>query len=366
MRRLPAIGFCVAIVTFNSLGLAPVLAAGPQPAEVGFVEIRGDTPCMRAKFGGGQPCQLPELVTGADVSQQAAARLSRARFYISTGDRQNAFVEADEALKLTPDDVDVRHLVARLAMSVGEEGRAEREFRIALQQRPDDPNIQASSATRLLLVNNEEALRAFDAVVAAHPDHRYSRESRAKLLIQLGQAERAVIDLDFLLAGDHRDVNLLALRANANIVAGHPQQAVADLTEALKQSSARPDLLAIRALAYEMLGDDKAALGDYETVLGPIGGGQPNYAMRGDELAKFRMQRALVAVRLRRFADAAAEAVDALGAGGRRSLLRAQVFLRQNGFPEIPLDGQQSDNLRRAMQSCMGLNSCFEKISRSL
>jgi hypothetical protein len=71
-------------------------------------------------------------------------------------------------------------------------------------------------------------------------------------------------------------------------------------------------------------------------------------------------------MRMKRFAEAAAEAVGALGAGGNRSILRAQVFLRQNGFPETPLDGQASDALRGAMQACMGLNSCFEKISGSL
>ena len=364
MRRLRLIGPCAVILMAESLGSAPVLAVDPQPAEVGFIQMQ-DNPCMRAKYGRGQPCQLPELATAADVAQQAAARVSRARFYIDTGDQQRAFVEADEALKLTPDDVDVRHLVARLAMSVGDAGRAEREFAIALQQRPDDANLQASNATRLLQVNNEEALRAFDKVLAAHPEHRYSRESRAKLLMKFGDAEGALADLDILLAGDHRDANLLALRANAGIAAGHPRQAVGDLTEALKQFPGRFDLVSARAVANEILGDDNAALADYETLLGPIGG-RPNYAIGGDQLAKFRMQRAFVSVRLKRFGDAAVEAIDALGAGGRRSLLRAQVYLRQNGFPETPLDGQPSDDLRKAMQACMGLNSCFEKISGSL
>jgi predicted Zn-dependent protease len=362
MKHLGSIGCCVVILMAGVLGSAS--AAGPQASEVGFIETR-DNPCMRAKYGQGQPCQLPALATGADVAQQAAARLSRARFYIDTGDKQNAFVEADEALKLTPDDVDVRHLVARLAMSAGNAARAEREFAIALQQRPDDANIQASNATRFLLVNPIEALRAFDKIVSAHPEHRYSRESRAKLLMQAGRAEDAIADLDVLLAGDQHDANLLALRANAGIVAGHAKQAVADLTEALKQFPGRYDLVSARAVANEILGDDNAALADYETLLGPIGG-RPNYAIAGEQLAKFRMQRALVSVRLKRFDDAAVEAVNALGAGGRRSLLRAQVFLRRNGFPEIPLDGQSSEDLRKAMQACMGLNSCFEKISGSL
>ncbi|MBR1211151.1 tetratricopeptide repeat protein [Bradyrhizobium sp. JYMT SZCCT0180] len=309
---------------------------------------------------------MPELAAGGDIAQQAAARLSRARFYIDMADRQNAFVEADEALKLTPDDVDIRHLVARLAMSAGNNARADREFTIALQQRPDDANIQASNATRLLLTSETQALRAFDKIVSAHPEHRYSRRSRAQLLINAGRAGDAIADLDVLLAEDSRDPNLLALRGNANIRAGNAWQAVADLTEALKQDPGRYDLVSARAIANEILGDDSAALADYDTLLGPISGGPPKYAIGGDELAKFRMQRAFVSVRLKRFDDAAAEAVSALAAGGRRSFLRAQVFLRQNGFPETPLDGQSSEDLRKAMQACMGLNSCFEKISGSL
>jgi tetratricopeptide (TPR) repeat protein len=367
MKHLWAIGACAIGLLAMALGSMSALAADSQQSpEVGFVEMRGDAPCMLAKFGHGQPCKLPELAAAdTSVALQASARVSRARFYIDTGDKQGALVEAEEALKLTPDDVDVRHLVARLAMSVGDTGRAEREFAIALKQRPGDANIQASSATRLLLVNTEEALGAFNKILSAHPGHRYSLQARAKLLMQLGPAEAAIADLDVLLAGDHRDANLLALRATAGIAAGRPRQAVADLTEALEQFPGRYDLVSARALANEILGDDKAALADYEVLLGPIGG-QPNYAISGDQLAKFRMQRAFVSVRLKRFADAAAEAVDALGAGGSRSLLRAQVFLRQNGFPETPLDGQPSERLRKVMQACMGLNSCFEKISGSL
>jgi predicted Zn-dependent protease len=357
-----SIGCCVFILVVAAL--APARAAESPQVEVGFVEQRSNR-CMLAKFRQDQACQLPEFDAGGDKAQQAASRLRRARLYVDMGDKQNAFVEADEALKLTPDDVDIRHFVARLAMSTGNPARAEREFAIALQQRPDDADIQASNATRFLLASPDEALRAFDKVLSAHPEHRYSRQSRAKLLLEAGRAEDSIADLDALLTADHRDALLLALRANAGIVAGHAKQAVDDLTEALKQFPGRYDLVSSRAMANEILGDDNAALADYDTLLGPIGG-RPNYAIGGDQLAKFRMQRAFVSVRLKRFDDAATEAVNALGAGGPRSLLRAQVFLRQNGFPETPLDGQSSEGLRKAMQACMGLNSCFEKISDSL
>jgi Tfp pilus assembly protein PilF len=362
MRRLRAIRYCAS--AFIAMAAAPAMAADPQQPEAGLIQML-NTPCLLAKYGQGQQCQLPALPDGADATQQAAVRVSRAQFYIDTEDLRTAFLEADEALKLNPADVDIRHLVARLAMSIGDNNRAEREIKIALQQRPDDANLQATNAARLLDTRYDEALREFDQILSTHPDHRFSRESRAGLLLTLGRAREAVADLDILLASDHRDAKLLAQRGMANLAAGNPQQAVADITEALKDIPGGYYLLIERAAANEILGDDEAALRDYDTLLGPIGG-QPNYAIGGNELAKFRMQRALVSVRLKRFSDAAAEAIAALNVGGRRSLLKAQIFLRQNGFPEIPLDGQSSENLRTAMQACMGLNSCFEKISGSL
>jgi predicted Zn-dependent protease len=364
MGRLGAIGCCASVLIATTS--APALAADPQQPEAGLIQFH-NSPCLVAKYGGGQPCQLPALPEGTDAAQQAAARARRAQFYIDTEDFRSAFVEADEALKLNPADVDIRHLVARLAMSIGDDNRAEREIKIALQQRPDDANLQATNAARLLDTRHDgaEALREFDQILSAHPDHRFSRESRARLLLTLGRPRESVADLDILLAGDHRDANLLALRGTANVVAGDPRQAVADLTEALKEIPGGYYLLIDRAAANEILGDDEAALRDYDTLLGPVGG-QPNYAIGGDKLAQYRMQRALISVRLKRFADAAADAINALNVGGRRSLLKAQVFLRQNGFPEIPLDGQSSEQLRKAMQACMGLNSCFEKVSGSL
>ncbi len=117
----------------------------------------------------------------------------------------------------------------------------------------------------------------------------------------------------------------------------------------------------MRAMANDDLGDDNAALADLNSLLGPLDG-SPNYVMSGNQIAQYKMQRALVLVHLKRFSDAATDAVSALNIGGRRSLLQAEIFLRHNGFPDVPLDGQSSEDLKRAMQACMGLNSCFEKV----
>jgi hypothetical protein len=50
----------------------------------------------------------------------------------------------------------------------------------------------------------------------------------------------------------------------------------------------------------------------------------------------------------------------------KSSVLRAQIFLRQNGFGDLPLDGRDSPPLRTALQACFGLQSCFQRIQRGI
>jgi len=352
-----------AAVFFMVLALTAASAqAAEAPPSAGIVQIRA-TPCLMAKSGQGSKCEAPALPENADAQQLAGAHMARAQFFIDIAELKQSLVEADQALALDPANVDIRHLVARLAMSTGDTIRADREIKIAIEQRPDDPNLHATNAVRLRGRSwLEEALREFDEILAKHPDHNFSREQRAELLLSLNRPDEAISDLDVLLAANPRQTLQLARRAAAYLAAGNPQRAVVDFTEALKDNPMRPDLLTGRAAAYEFLGDDAAALSDYDAFLGPIGG-EPNYMMREDQLAKLRVHRAQLSARLNRFAEAAAEMMNALNVGGRRAVLRAQVYLRQNGFPETPLDGQDSEKLRAALKSCFGLNSCNAKIT---
>jgi tetratricopeptide (TPR) repeat protein len=343
---------------------APALALDSFQSDAGAVQIR-TTACMLAKSSGKPPCRLPELGDGSDNLKIAAARLDRARYFIDLGDLKDAFAEANEALNASPGDIDIHHLVARLALSIGDADRAEQEIKIALQQRPNDANLQATDASRLISARPREAVRLFDRVLREHPDHRFSRESRAKLELALGFPAETIADVDVLLADMPKDRILLSLRADANLARGNSKEAVADLSKALEESPGDFGLLSQRAMANTLVGDDDATLADFNTLLGPIGG-TPNYAIGGEQLSKYRMQRALILVRMKRFSEAATDAISALNVGGRRSLLRAQIFLRNSGFPQIPLDGQTSEALSQAMKACMGLNSCFEKVSSSL
>src|SRR4029077_15604914 len=233
-------------------------------------------------------------------------------------------------------------------------------------QSPDDANIEASNATLLDLEQNPYgALDAFNEILARHPDHGFSLLAHARLSLTLAQPQDAVADLNALLANDGMDTALLSLRAAAYMQMNEPAPAIADYTKALAANPEQLELVMGRANAYALTGEDAAALADFDQVLGPVGGA-PRYAIGGADLAKYRTQRAFVLVRLKRFADAAVEMTNALNTGGKPAVLRAQIFLRHNGFPQTSLDGRDSDGLRQSLQACFGLNSCFQKISEEL
>jgi tetratricopeptide (TPR) repeat protein len=348
-----------------SIGFSLAAAADDPIPPAGLIEVASNA-CLLAKSGHGQPCPEPQLPDGGDVQQLVAAHLGRALFLIKTYELNKALSEADAALGLDPANVEARHLVARLAMSTGDLARAERELLIAMRAAPDDLNLRATNAIRLQLVRARgPALRELNAILAQHPEHAFSREARAKLLLSMRRAKGAIADLDVLLADDNPKAILWSLRAAAYLQANEPQDAIADFNKALEDHPGRLDLLSGRMAAYELAGDGEAALRDLDTILGPIDGA-PSYALGGDELAKYRTARAFLLVRLKRFADATTEMANALNAGGRTALLRAQIFLRNNGFPETQLDGRDSDSLRSRLQACFGLNSCFTRISEEL
>ena len=359
-QRLLAI---VAIIV--PLAIASAASAAEPRAQSGVIAVRSN-PCLMAKYGHGQPCQVPLLPETQDTSQRIAAHLARAQFFIAVAELPKALGEADAALAFEPNNAAIRHLAGRLAMSMGDYPRAARDITTALQQSPDDPNIAASNAALMELDQNPDAaLDAFSEILARHPDHAFSRLARAKLLLSLAQPQNAIADLDVLLAGDSADTALLPLRAAAYLQINEPDRAIADYTKALAQHPEQLELVLGRATAAMLAGDDNAALADFDTILGPVGGAS-RYAIGGDQLAKYRTQRAFVFVHMKRFADAATEMANALNAGGRPAVLRAQIFLRHNGFPQTPLDGRDSDGLRQSLQSCFGLNSCFQRISEEL
>jgi len=67
-----------------------------------------------------------------------------------------------------------------------------------------------------------------------------------------------------------------------------------------------------------------------------------------------------------RAADASRDLDAIVTTGGKRALLRMQVYLRKNGFSDLVIDGQRSAAFDSALQICFINQACGRGLIRSL
>jgi len=357
---------------FRAASLAVILFAGvpdaraAEPAPGAGPVILQVNPCLIAnRTGKGAPCPEPAVSDSGDNLVRAESHRQRALFFIDMQDFEKAASETDIALDLLPDWAEAHHLAARIAAANADVPRAQKEIAAALALAPEDLDFRATNAAILDWRAPFEAFKEFNDIATKDPAHRYARGQRARLLVEFRHPDDAMMDLNFLLSGKQPAFDYLPLRAQANLMRGRPRDAVADYTTALELNPGRVDLVTARAAAFEAAGDDEAALRDYDTLLGPVGAEKAPYAISGDQLGAPLMERAKILVRAKRFADAATDMSAAIAQGGKRTVLKAQLFLRHNNFPEVPLDGRVSPELRTALQSCFALNACTQGVMRA-
>jgi len=365
-------GAVIILVATSLLGArADIAAAQDEISRAGPVEVRPNA-CLTAKLNPrlGPPCETPAIPQGASSSQLAAVHLKRAHHFIDLSEFQQARREIDAGLEADVENFELRLLSARLAMSAADTRTvdptiAARDIKIALRLKPLNPDAGATYAEFLYgTASADEAFRTLNAILRRNPAHDYSRISRAKMFQAAGRHREALNDLDVVVVRQARLSNHLVMRARSHLALGQAKDAIADLTDALALAPNDMTALTERAAAHEMAGDDASALADFDALLGPVGAA-PNYAVGGDPLGKSRLRRAFLLVRLKRFQDAAIDVASSL-LTGKASVLRAQVFLRQNGFPAVPVSGQDSPELRSALQACFELQSCFQGIMRAI
>jgi Tfp pilus assembly protein PilF len=345
---------------------APDMAVAAQKYASGPIEM-AITPCLIAsKRPGAQPCDMPGLPPDASPDDIVAARIARANHLIDLQNLKGALAEVDAALAVDPSALGALHLSARLALSLRDLARAERDLAVALQQAPDDPDIRATHAAWLEFMPSPVlALHEYDAIIATHPEHVHARLARAKIHVSWDEGAAALKHLDVVLALQPDNFDAWILRANAHMLEHQPRAAAAAYSTALQQRPTDLSAVAGRAAALALMGDSEAALRDYDQILGSPGS-PSRYAIAGDDFGRYLMQRALLLAKMKRFGDAATDMANAVHAGGPQSVLRAQIYLRQNGFPDIPLDGRTTDALSSALEACFRLDACTQGLVRRI
>lgn len=366
---------CLACVA--SLGLLMLAVAGPARA----VDLRAEIddagagmvvprvgPCLLAnRSRQGPACPEPAVVTGGDNAGRVANRLDRASWFIAMQNLDKARVEADLAVAIDNTDVAARLLRARLAVTLHDEGIVTQDVAVLSAKAPSNPDVQATAAFVLVMKGaNLEALREYHRIVSEHPDHLYSREQRARLLMIMHRPDAAVADLNVILEAKPNDRIASALRSEAMQALGRNLPAVADLKAGQDAEPGNAGDLAARADAYARADNGDMALKYYDKLLAILDGGSPLYAMPNDMRAKLLAKRVDVLVRLGKVDRAAEDAAMAARVGGVAATLRAQIQLRRRGFAEVPLDGKDSPELRKGLMACFGQKVCFQGVMRAI
>ena len=147
-----------------------------------------------------------------------------------------------------------------------------------------------------------------------------------------GDYPAALKDYDRAVAIGGENVPLRHARAKLLLEMDRPREALDDLNAAVEQDKYAFLVYVMRAGVHQRLGHAQAALEDLNNLIYGPKGGMP-FAMGGDQLAGFLMQRALVLSDLGRPSEAANDMLSAARLAGKRKLLRLQVYLRQQGHP---------------------------------
>ena len=349
------------------IGLGPALGSDPL-GTVGAFRSFGFASCEAQGIGQMQGACDPPLVSEALKGSAAAqAHLDRARALVSLMRMNQAYDASSQAVAADPHNAEALVFRARLAMSQMDVNAASRDLSAGLLSAPGNPFLLASRAQFLLGSGDVQAAwKDISAALEQKPDDADMLWVRARIRIELNQLDEAKKDLDRAEEIEPGVGRVLTFRAQLQLRRGEFEAAVADASAVLahhRDNSATQ----VRALAYVALGRNAEAVDDLSVMLGKPG--EPNsvgVSQLMPDITQMMMQRAILLVGLQRKADANRDLDTILTAGGKRSLLRLQVYLRKHGFRDLPLDGERTAAFDSALETCVINQACGRGLLRSL
>lgn len=348
-----------------TLSCGPVLAADPL-GTAGRFRVFGWANCGKPILEQMQgSCDPAPVADNLPAPLRAEAHLKRAMALVSFLRMEQAAAAVGEALKTDPTYADALVFRARLSLSQMHADAAIRDLNGGLYLAPGNPFLLATRAEYLLDSGDPKAAqRDIVQALQQRPDDVDILWIRARTRMALNQLNDAKADLDRALELEPDERRVRLFRAQVQLRSGEFEAAVADASSLLK---IRPDVsaLEVRAVAYTALDRFAEAVADLTALLGEPG--TPSQASpQFPHCSQLLVQRAILLVRLGRAADANRDLDTITTVGGRPALLRLQLFLRKNGFSDLPLDGQRSAAFDDALQTCFINQACGRGLIRSL
>ena len=172
---------------------------------------------------------------------------SRPRFLLGlaqqrSGELAGALKSFEGAAHLDPTDTESLIQLGRIYLKTNRPNDAEAKFRAALAVEPQSPEALQGLALSLDAEKKPEALDAYKAYLAVRPQDTEARSRFVHLLIEQGQTEAALAELDKAGAGHAPTVEDLKLRADIQIGQKKLAAAVATLKQAVAIAPNDPQL----------------------------------------------------------------------------------------------------------------------------
>jgi tetratricopeptide (TPR) repeat protein len=311
-----------------------------------------------AQFNGA--CDPAPVDPTLPATRQSLAHVERALTLISLGRVEQARESLDAAVRADSRNVTALKLRARIAIPGN--GEAEHYVNAGLLLDPNDSDLLALRAMFLQDGDLATALREAGRAIRSNPNNADALWIRARMLLKAKKLADAETDLTMALALESDYYRARHLRAAVRLHLNRFKDAFDDASRALEQHPTDTSALQVRALARAGLGDFSGLVADLTIVLG-----EPGQPINADPaMAVFNglyIQRAMALVRLGRQREGMQDIETVAKLGGSRAILRMQVYLRSNGFPDVPIDGKRSELFDDAMRACFIDQACGRGIA---
>lgn len=355
----------LALVAFSLTCAWPALATEPIGTagsfrSVGWAQCRA--PYEEWKQGACDPAPVEATLSGPPL---ARAHIERSVALLAQTRTEEALKAANAAVAADPRGVSSLTFRGRLLSTLLKLDAAERDFNAALMIEPTNAVLLASRAEVLLNAGKgADALADITAAIAQRPDDTDLLLIKARIQMSRDQVDLAARDLEHAVSLDPGDRRTQLMKAQARFRLGQFEGAIDDATKTLAISAG--DLMAreTRALALIALDRPAAAIEDLNTFLGPPG--QPTTAVALRHYREILLQRALLLAQLGKREDSNRDIEVLMLTGGKQAILRVQLYLRRNGFPDVRVDGERDVDFDNTLRNCVRDRACGRGITRHI
>lgn len=204
-------------------------------------------------------------------SSSALAHTEYGKFLIQANRKPEAEAELRKAVEVEPANRTSRFVLASFYLVTKELDKAEEAYKALAELNKDKPEGRSVLADFYSAVNRQdEAIKIYQDILAKSPDYAQGRYRLSEIMLNSGNPQGAMAQVDGLLKKDQHDRQALLLRARVHAQAGQTSDlkaAVEDLKEVLKQEpNSRPGLyfMAQANFSLGLVDQARAFAGDLE------------------------------------------------------------------------------------------------------